>query len=49
MKNDENFRELGLIDELLLAVERSGFTEPTRIQEITLPLILEGRDLLIEA
>jgi superfamily II DNA/RNA helicase len=49
MKNDENFRELGLIDELLLAVEKSGFTEPTRIQEITLPLILEGRDLLIEA
>lgn len=49
MKNDENFRELGLIDELLLGVEKSGFTEPTRIQEITLPLILEGRDLLIEA
>lgn len=49
MKNDENFRELGLTDELLLAVEKSGFTEPTRIQEITLPLILEGRDLLIEA
>jgi superfamily II DNA/RNA helicase len=49
MKNDENFKELGLTDELLLAVEKSGFTEPTRIQEITLPLILEGRDLLIEA
>lgn len=49
MKNDENFRELGLTEELLLAVEKSGFSEPTRIQEITLPLILEGRDLLIEA
>lgn len=49
MKNDENFKELGLTEELLLAVEKSGFTEPTRIQEITLPLILEGRDLLIEA
>lgn len=49
MKNDENFKELGLTDELLLAVEKSGFTEPTRIQEITLPLIFEGKDLLIEA
>ena len=49
MKNDENFRELGLNEQLLLAVEKSGFTEPTRIQEITLPLILEGKDLLIEA
>lgn len=49
MKNNENFSELGLCPELLLAVEKSGFTEPTRIQEITLPQILEGKDLLIEA
>ena len=49
MKNNENFSELGLSPELLLAVEKSGFTEPTRIQEITLPQILEGKDLLIEA
>lgn len=49
MKNNENFSELGLSNELLLAVETSGFSEPTRIQEVTLPLIFEGRDLLIEA
>lgn len=49
MKNNENFSELGLSPELLLAVEKSGFTEPTHIQEITLPQILEGKDLLIEA
>ena len=49
MKDIENFKELGLIDELLLAIKQSGFMEPTRIQELTLPLILGGRDLLIEA
>ena len=49
MKDIENFKELGLIDELLLAIKQSGFVEPTRIQELALPLILGGRDLLIEA
>ena len=49
MKNNEKFSELGLTTEVLLAVEKSGFSEPTRIQEITLPQILEGKDLLIEA
>ena len=49
MKDNENFQELGLIEELLLAIENSGFIEPTLIQEMTIPLILEGRDLLIEA
>ncbi len=49
LKNLENFKDLGLSDEILLAIERSGFVEPTSIQYKTLPLILEGRDLLIEA
>lgn len=45
----ENFKDLGLRDDILKAIERSGFSEPTDIQYKTLPLILEGRDLLIEA
>ena len=45
----ENFKDLGLTDEILQAIERSGFDEPTPIQYKTLPLILEGLDLLIEA
>ncbi|MBC7714598.1 MAG: DEAD/DEAH box helicase [Rhizobacter sp.] len=49
LKNLENFKVLGLNDEILQAIERSGFEEPTSIQYKTLPLILEGRDLLIEA
>ncbi len=45
----DNFKELGLSDELLKGIERSGFSEPTDIQYKTLPSIFEGRDLLIEA
>ncbi|MBC7428594.1 MAG: DEAD/DEAH box helicase [Bacteriovorax sp.] len=49
LKKLENFEKLGLVDEILQAIERSGFDEPTSIQSKTLPLILEGKDLLIEA
>lgn len=36
------FRELGLSDVLLSALDAKGFTEPTPIQERTIPLMLEG-------
>ncbi len=49
MKDIENFKDLGLIDELLQAIKHSNFVEPTHIQMKTLPLILKGGDLLIEA
>jgi ATP-dependent RNA helicase RhlE len=51
IKNDklEHFRELGLSEEILRGIEVSGFSDPTIIQEKTLPLIFEGRDLLIQA
>jgi ATP-dependent RNA helicase RhlE len=40
------FKELGLIEELLRAVEGEGYVTPTPIQEKVIPLILEGNDLL---
>ena len=43
------FRELGLAQELLTAVERSGFEEATPIQEETIPLALEGKDVIGQA
>jgi ATP-dependent RNA helicase RhlE len=43
------FKELGLSDEILLSIERSGFIVPTPIQCKTIPHIFEGKDLLIEA
>ena len=40
------FDELGLIEPLLQAVRREGYTTPTAIQERAIPSILEGRDVL---
>ncbi|MFT7521913.1 MAG: ATP-dependent RNA helicase DeaD [Kiritimatiellia bacterium] len=41
-----DFTQLGLIAELLQAVEQLGFTEPTPIQARAIPLALQGRDLI---
>ena len=40
------FRALGLDAALLQAVQESGYTEPTPIQAQSIPLILEGHDLI---
>ncbi|MFA5670108.1 MAG: DEAD/DEAH box helicase [Balneolaceae bacterium] len=41
------FKELGLKEELLEAVELLGFTEPTKVQELAIPTILASqRDLI---
>ncbi len=37
-----NFSDLGLSEELLAAIDRKGFEEPTAIQAITIPAMLEG-------
>ncbi len=36
------FKELGLSEETLAALESKGFTAPTPIQERTIPLLLTG-------
>ena len=40
------FQNLGLSEEALKAVEDSGYTEPTPIQEQAIPVVLMGRDVL---
>ena len=41
------FKELGLKEEILEAVELLGFTEPTKVQELAIPTILASqRDLI---
>ena len=40
------FKELELSEETLSAVEELGFTEMTEIQEKSIPLLLEGRDVI---
>ena len=41
-----SFADLGLSDELLLAIKDSGYVEPTPIQEKAIPYVLMGRDML---
>jgi ATP-dependent RNA helicase DeaD len=43
------FEDLGLGPNLLTAVKRLGFTKPTQIQSLAIPLILEGRDVIGES
>jgi superfamily II DNA/RNA helicase len=41
-----NFADLGLSDELLRAVNESGYTEPTPVQQQAIPSVLMMRDLI---
>jgi ATP-dependent RNA helicase RhlE len=40
------FGELGLVPELLAAVQDAGYTEPTPIQRDAIPRVLQGRDII---
>ncbi len=46
---DKAFKDLGLNDRLLEALEAMGFEHPTVIQAQIIPLALEGRDVLGQA
>ena len=41
-----NFTDLGLIEPILKAVKDQGYTQPTPIQEQSIPILLKKRDLL---
>lgn len=41
-----NFKSLHLVPELLLAITETGYETPTPIQEQSIPIVLEGHDLL---
>jgi ATP-dependent RNA helicase DeaD len=43
------FKDLGLGDKVLKALEDMGFEEPSPIQERTIPLLLQGRDVIGQA
>ena len=40
------FKSLGVIDPILKAIEAEGYTQPTPIQEQSIPILLKGKDLL---
>jgi ATP-dependent RNA helicase RhlE len=43
------FQALGLPEKLSIALEKSGITEPTAIQNAAIPVVLSGRDLISSA
>ena len=45
----EKFRQLGLIEPILKSIQEHRFTEPSEIQERSIPLVLEGHDILAGA
>jgi len=40
------FKDLGIIEPILKALEEEGYTQPTPIQEQSIPILLQGDDLL---
>ena len=40
------FKELKIIEPILRSLEKKGYTEPTPIQEQTIPPLLEGQDII---
>jgi ATP-dependent RNA helicase RhlE len=40
------FKSLNIIEPILQAIDKAGYTQPTKIQEESIPPLLEGRDLL---
>jgi len=40
------FKDLEIIDPILKAVKAKGYTQPTPIQEQSIPILLQGKDLL---
>ena len=47
--NPISFLNLSLAEELLRAVNKMGFEQPTPVQQRAIPLALEHKDLLVSA
>ena len=45
----EGFHQFGLRPETLSALKRMGYSEPTEVQARSLPLAMEGRDLIVQS
>ena len=45
----EQFKKLGICEPILRAIEDERFTEPSEIQEKSIPYILKGRDVVAES
>ena len=41
-----NFKNLNIIQPILNAIKNAGYTQPTEIQQLSIPIILEGNDII---
>lgn len=44
-----NFKDLGLSEEILEAIEKLGYKKPSEVQEKVIPLILKGKDVMAKS
>ncbi len=49
MSTMQAFRDLGVSEEILLALEKQGVTEPTKVQQEAIPPLLGWRDVIAKA
>lgn len=49
MEKELTFSDLGISEEILRAVEDMGYTQPSTIQSQSIPLLLEGQDVIGQA
>ena len=49
MSSMQAFRELGVSEEILLALEKKGVSEPTKVQQEAIPPLLQWRDVIAKA
>lgn len=45
----ETFRDLGLIEPILTALDNIGYETPSPVQKATIPFVLKGQDILAQA
>ncbi|HPO59068.1 MAG TPA: DEAD/DEAH box helicase, partial [Anaerolineaceae bacterium] len=43
------FTEFGLLPELIQSIEQMGFEQPTPVQQVAIPALLEGRNVIAQA
>ncbi len=49
MSSIQSFRDLGVSEEILLALEKQGVSQPTKVQQKAIPPLLQWRDVIAKA
>lgn len=46
---ENEFKQLGLNDEIVKSVTKMGFVKPTEVQKASIPFVLDGKDLIVKS